>query len=244
MRYRLDIEYHGADFSGWQRQQGKITVQGVLENAFQVILKQDVLVQGSGRTDAGVHALGQVAHIDIEESVDPHKIMYSVNALVRPYRVCLRSMERTADDFHARFSALKRYYEYRIQNTPYPSVLQKDFVWYVAKNIDTDLMQKAANYMLGKHDFSSFRAAECQAKSPIKTLDHVSIISLPQMVVCKFEAKSFLHHQVRNMVGTLVQVGLGKISVEKFKDILEACDRTKAGPTAPPEGLFFVKVDY
>ena len=130
MRYRLDIEYHGADFSGWQRQQGKITVQGVLENAFQVILKQDVLVQGSGRTDAGVHALGQVAHIDIEESVDPHKIMYSVNALVRPYRVCLRSMERTSDDFHARFSALKRYYEYRRNENEHKIYIPSGFWLY------------------------------------------------------------------------------------------------------------------
>ena len=244
MRYKFIIEYDGTPFIGWQRQTGQLSVQGVMEDALKTALRHPVTVWGSGRTDTGVHAMAQVAHIDTEEKLNTFRLFESLNALVRPYPISIKSIEEVSDDFHARFSAKKRHYIYKIQNTPYPPSINKGYVWWVRSKLDIQKMQKAANLMLGKHDFSTFRASECQAKSPVKTLDSFEIIQNGEIIECHVSAKSFLHHQVRSMVGTLELVGEGKWSVEKFKKAFEACDRTKGGPTAPPEGLYFESVEY
>ena len=244
MRYKFIIEYDGTPFIGWQRQAGQLSVQGVLEDALKTALRHPVTVWGSGRTDTGVHAIAQVTHIETEEKLNTYRLFESLNALVRPHPISIKNIEKVADDFHARFSAKKRHYIYKIQNTPYPPSINKGHVWWVRPELDIKKMQQAANLMLGKHDFSTFRASECQAKSPVKTLDSFEIISNGEIIEFHVSAKSFLHHQVRNMVGTLELVGEGKWSVDKFKKAFEACDRTKGGPTAPPEGLYFKSVDY
>lgn len=244
MRYKFVLEYDGAPFIGWQRQAGQVSVQGVMEDALKTALRFPITVWGSGRTDTGVHAIAQVAHIETEKKLDTYRLFESLNALVRPYPISIKSIEEVSDDFHARFSAKKRHYIYKIQNTPYPPSLNKGHVWWVHHELDIKKMQQAANLMLGKHDFSTFRASECQAKSPVKTLDTFEILQKGEIIECHVSAKSFLHHQVRNMVGTLELVGEGKWSIEKFKKAFEACDRTKGGPTAPPEGLYFESVDY
>ena len=244
MRYKFIIEYDGTPFIGWQRQAGQLSVQSVLEDALKTALRHPVTVWGSGRTDTGVHAIAQVAHIETEEKLNTYRLFESLNALVRPYPISIKSIEEVADDFHARFSAKKRHYIYKIQNTLYPPSIHKGHVWWVRPKLDTKKMQQAANLMLGKHDFSTFRASECQAKSPIKTLDSFEIIQNGEIIECHVCAKSFLHHQVRNMVGTLELVGEGKWTLEKFKKAFQACDRTKGGPTAPAEGLYFESVEY
>lgn len=244
MRYKFVIEYDGTPFIGWQRQAGQLSVQGVIEDALKTALRHPVTVWGSGRTDTGVHAIAQVAHIETEEKLNTYRLFESLNALVRPYPISIKSIKEVSDDFHARFSAKKRHYIYKIQNTPYPPSLNKGHVWWVRQKLDIQKMQQAANLMLGKHDFSTFRASECQAKSPVKTLDTFDIIQNDEIIECHVSAKSFLHHQVRNMVGTLELVGEGKWAIEKFKKAFEACDRTKGGPTAPPEGLYFESIDY
>ena len=244
MRYKFVIEYDGTPFIGWQRQAGQLSVQGVIEDALKTALRHPVTVWGSGRTDTGVHAIAQVAHIETEEKLNTYRLFESLNALVRPYPISIKSIKEVSDDFHARFSAKKRHYIYKIQNTPYPPSLNKGHVWWVRQKLDIQKMQQAANLMLGKHDFSTFRASECQAKSPVKTLDTFDIIQNDEIIECHVSAKSFLHHQVRNRVGTLELVGEGKWAIEKFKKAFEACDRTKGGPTAPPEGLYFESIDY
>lgn len=244
MRYKLVIEYDGHPFVGWQEQAEQTSVQGVLQKALETALRHPVTVWGSGRTDTGVHAIAQVAHIETNEELNTYRLFESLNALVRPYPISIKSIEKTSDDFHARFSAKKRHYVYKIQNTPYPPSINKGKVWWIRQKLDTDKMQQAANLLLGKHDFSTFRASECQAKSPIKTLDECQIVSVEEGLECRLCAKSFLHHQVRNIVGSLVLVGQGKWSVDKFKHAFEACDRTKGGPTAPAEGLYFESVEY
>ncbi len=244
MRYKLVIEYDGHPFVGWQEQAEQTSVQGVLQKALETALRHPVTVWGSGRTDTGVHAIAQVAHIETNAALNTYRLFESLNALVRPYPISIKSIEKASDDFHARFSAKKRHYVYKIQNTPYPPSLNKGKVWWIRQKLDTDKMQQAANLLLGKHDFSTFRASECQAKSPIKTLDECTIIPNGEFIECHLSAKSFLHHQVRNIVGSLVLVGQGKWSVDKFKHAFEACDRTKGGPTAPAEGLYFESVEY
>lgn len=244
MRYKFILEYDGTPFIGWQRQAGQSSVQGVLEDALKTALRHPVTVWGSGRTDTGVHAIAQAAHIETDEKLNTYRLFESLNALVRPYPISIKSIEEVDDDFHARFSAKKRHYIYKIQNTPYPPSINKGHVWWVHPKLDIQKMQQAADLMLGKHDFSTFRASECQAKSPIKTLDSFEIIQKDDIIEFHVAAKSFLHHQVRNMVGTLELVGESKWTVEKFKKAFEAYDRTKGGPTAPPEGLYFESVDY
>lgn len=244
MRYRLVIEYDGTPFCGWQRQSGQISIQGVLEQALKICLKKEITLFGSGRTDTGVHALGQVAHFDIDEDLDCFKIRESLNALVRPYPISVRIVESVSDDFHARFSAKERFYVYRIQNTRYPPALEKNRVWHVALPLDVEKMNEAARLLIGKHDFSTFRASECQAKSPVKTINDIKIECLGDEVVMHVCARSFLHHQVRNIIGTLVLVGQGKWTIDDFKRAFEARDRTKGGPTAPASGLYFKRVDY
>ncbi len=244
MRYKLTVEYDGGGFSGWQKQQDALSVQEVLEKALSTALREPITVQGSGRTDVGVHALAQVAHFDCTTEPDPYRLRESVNALVRPHPVSVHMIEPTADDFHARFSARERTYLYRIQNTRYPPALAKNRVWWVPRPLDEKAMQRAADMLIGKHDFSTFRAAGCQAKSPLKTLDSLTVTRHGDMIDIETSARSFLYHQVRNMVGSLVYVGTGKWSLDDFKQAFDACDRTKGGETAPADGLYFVSVHY
>lgn len=247
MRYRVTIEYDGSAFAGWQKQRDKITVQEVLEQALTTALRQPTEVWGSGRTDAGVHAWGQVAHFDTTETLSElacGRLRESLNALVRPHPVTVRDITPTSDDFHARFSARQRTYLYLIQNTRFPPALDRNRVWWFPRPLDTDKMQEAANLLIGKHDFSTFRAAQCQAKSPLKTMDAINITRHNDRVEIRISARSFLYHQVRNITGSLVYVGCGKWTVADFKRAFDACDRKQGGETAPAEGLYFVGVTY
>lgn len=244
MRYKLTIEYDGTPFIGWQKQKGQLSVQGVLEKALKIYLRKATPVFGSGRTDTGVHALGQVAHFDAEQKLDARKTQYSLNALMRPNPIVIRKIEEVDETLHARFSAKKRSYLYRIQNTPFPPALNMGRVWHINQKLDVEKMNQAAQMLIGKHDFSTFRAANCQAKSPIKTLDDIKVERADEEVHITVSAKSFLYHQVRNFAGALVAVGTGKWSITDFKKAFEAKDRTKGAITAPAEGLYFMKVEY
>ncbi len=244
MRYKLLIEYDGTSFVGWQRQQNRLSVQEVLEKALSVAIREKIEIQGSGRTDTGVHALGQVAHFDTTQSLDLYKLRESVNALVRPHPVSIKEIESVSDDFHARFSAKQRTYLYQIQNTRYPPALDKNRVWWFVHPLDEDKMQKAADLLIGKHDLSTFRASQCQAKSPVKTIDEILVIRSNENILIQVKARSFLYHQVRNIVGSLVYVGSGKWTVSDFEKAFRACDRTKGGETAPACGLYFISVQY
>jgi len=244
-RWKIIIEYDGTDFVGWQRQDQGFSVQGVLEEAVFKLSGERVTLHVAGRTDSGVHALGQTAHFDLEKEFDEHAVRNALNVHSRPHQVAVLSSEPVSQEFHARFNATKRYYRYTICNRWPPPVVGGRYMWHVPHQLDISSMQEAAKYLVGqKLDFSSFRAAECQAKSPIRTIDKLEIPREGHLVHINVEAQSFLHHQVRNIVGTLKKIGDGAWSVEKMKEILDAKDRTVAGPTAPPTGLFFLKVDY
>lgn len=245
MRYKLVIEYDGTPFCGWQKQQGQQTVQEILEKAISVATRQkNIELSGSGRTDTGVHALAQVAHFDCDKKLDLYKFRESLNALVRPHPISIREIASVSDDFHARFGAKQRSYLYKIQNTRYPPALNVNRVWWYTYPLDENKMQQAANLLIGKHDLSTFRAAGCQAKSPLKTIDEISIKRDGDFITLEIKAKSFLYHQVRNIVGSLVYVGSGKWSINDFKSAFEARDRTKGGETAPAAGLYFSGVLY
>ena len=244
MRYKLTIEYDGTPFVGWQEQKGQLSVQSVVEKAMNTFLREKIKVFASGRTDTGVHALGQVAHFDTNKKINLRKIQYSLNALMRPYPVVIRKIQKVDDDFHARFSAKQRTYLYRIQNTSFPPILNAGRVWHVNQKLDIKKMNEAARLLIGRHDFSTFRAANCQAKSPIKTLDVLTVKRVGEEVRITVSAKSFLYHQVRNFAGALVKVGLGKWSVADFEKAFKACDRNNGAETAPAEGLYFMKVEY
>ena len=246
MRYKITIEYDGTNLQGWQRQNEGVSVQYYLEEAILGFSLQNVEVFAAGRTDAGVHATAQVAHFDLETSMDLFHLREAINARLRNLEapVSVLEVEEVDDSFHARFSAKGRGYIYRILNRRAPTVLQKDRVWVVGYPLDVEKMRLAAQYLLGNHDFSSFRGAGCQAKSPIKTLDRLDIVQHEDEIDFILEAKSFIYHQVRNIVGTLKCVGDGKLSPEDVKTILEAKDRKKAGPTAPACGLYLNKVVY
>ncbi len=246
MRYKITIEYDGTNLQGWQRQNEGVSVQYYLEEAILGFSHQNVEVFAAGRTDAGVHATAQVAHFDLETSMDLFHLREAINARLRNLEapVSVLEVEEVDDSFHARFSAKGRGYIYRILNRRAPTVLQKDRVWVVGYPLDVEKMRLAAQYLLGNHDFSSFRGAGCQAKTPIKTLDRLDIVQHEDEIDFILEAKSFIYHQVRNIVGTLKCVGDGKLSPEDVKTILEAKDRKKAGPTAPACGLYLNKVVY
>ena len=244
MRYKLIIEYDGTEFVGWQKQNNGISVQEIIENAITNITRENVTLYAAGRTDAGVHALAQVAHFELENEFEANKIAMSLNHFVRPHKISIISCEEVDQEFHARFSAKKRHYKYIILNRLSYSVIYENRVWHVMKNLDIDRMKEASHHLLGRHDFSSFRAKECQAKSPIKTLDAISIEKEGEFITAYFSAKSFFHHQVRNMMGTLKAVGEGKFESAEMAEILAAKDRNRAGVTAPAEGLYFLKVDY
>jgi tRNA pseudouridine38-40 synthase len=243
-KYKLIIEYYGPGFAGWQRQDNAISVQQVIEDALSSLSREPVAVYAAGRTDAGVHARGQVAHFHFGPIKKYHTFLRAINYFVMPHPISVLSCELVDETFHARFSAKKRHYKYVILNRPSSSVIDYKRSWHIHQKLDVDAMQKAANFLLGKHDFSSFRAGECQALSPIKTLDKIEIVKEEVSLVFHISAQSFLHHMVRNIVGTLKMVGEGKLQPRDMKDILLAKSRAEAGPTAPAYGLYFMQVDY
>lgn len=246
MRYKLTIEYDGTSLLGWQRQLDGPSVQQYLEEILAKLNGFHREIVSAGRTDAGVHALGQVAHIDLEKEMEPWKIREAFNGNLQAadVPVSVLAVEAVDANFNARFSAKKRVYIYRILNRRAPSPLLRNRVWWVPRPLDIELMRQGAQYLLGHHDFSSFRAAACQAKSPLKTLDKLDISAQGEEVIFNVEARSFLHHQVRNFVGTLKLVGEGRLTPADVKRILEAKDRSAAGPTAPASGLYLARVEY
>mgnify|MGYP001166711762 FL=1 len=243
-RILITIEYDGGPFHGWQRQVNGRTVQQVLEEAAHQLTGQETLVQAAGRTDAGVHASGQAAHLDVPEKFDAERVMAALNALVGQQPVSVIAAREVPADFHARFSATGRRYLYRILPRRQPPALDLGRVWHHKTALDTDAMQCAADMLIGRHDFTSFRATHCQADSPVRTLDTLDVASAGAEIHIHAAARSFLHHQVRNMVGTLALVGAGKWQPEQVAEALAACDRSAAGPTAPPEGLYLTAVSY
>lgn len=243
-RYKLTIEYDGGPFVGWQRQDNGPSVQQALEEAAQRYCGQAVVAHGSGRTDAGVHALGQVAHIEVDRGDAADKVRDAINYHLRPAPVAVVAAEMVDDDFHARFSCRERSYIYRILNRRSRPALEAGRVWWVKGTLDAEAMHAAAQELVGVHDFTSFRAKECQAKSPHKTLDELVVTRRGAEVEVYARARSFLHHQVRNMVGTLVAAGEGKLGPADMRRILLACDRAKAGQTAPACGLYFLRAEY
>ena len=276
MRYKIIIEYDGSYYCGWQKQYGQISIQESIEIALKNMVGYDVEIFGSGRTDAGVHALNQVAHFDLKTEVSEYKIIQALNfylreqtvnrynewkKIVKNYKIInnilyqdlipfnkqdivIKSCEIVDDDFDARFSAIERSYKYYIYNSRTPTALLQNRAWWVLQNLDIDKMQEASKFLIGKMDFSSFRASECQAKSPIKTVNYCNFEKNDNLIIFNIKAKSFLHHMVRNIVGTLKNVGVGKISIEDFKTIIDLKDRTKAGVTAPAYGLYLDEIRY
>ncbi len=253
-RWKLIIEYNGAPFSGWQRQEAGIaSVQQAIEEAIFKFCQQDVRLHVAGRTDAGVHARGQVAHFDLDygdRKLEGFDLAKALNAHLKPLPVAIIRAEKVAEDFHARYGAKNKLYRYRIIARSAPSVLENGLVWHIRKNLDVAVMHEAAQYLLGHHDFTTFRDSQCQAKSPMKTLDRLDVIARDydghggSEIIIETEGRSFLHHQVRNMVGSLSLVGEGKWKPIDVKTALEACNREAGGPTAPPDGLYLVRIDY
>jgi len=243
-RYKLTIEYDGAPFAGWQIQADQLTVLGVLTTAIEALSGEKTLVQGAGRTDAGVHARAQVAHVDLAKDWDTDTVRDALNAHLRPHPVAILAAERVADDFNARMSAIRRHYVYKIVNRRADLTLNVGRAWRVARPLDVGTMHGAAQSLIGKHDFTTFRSTECQAKSPIKTLDVLDVGRLDEDVSIRAVARSFLHNQVRSMVGSLVAVGEGRWSANDLSKALNARDRAACAAVAPPEGLYLMQVDY
>lgn len=252
-RWKILIEYKGTRYAGWQRQEdGIATVQGAIERAIHQFCGQFCTLHVAGRTDAGVHAEGQVAHFDLDYGDRPlsaHQIRAAINFFLKNDDITILHAEAAAADFHARFHATRKIYQYRILNRASPPACLRDLRLHVHYDLDIQSMQRGARHLLGHHDFTSFRARECQAKSPFRTLDRADIISQDhgaagREIIFEFEGKSFLHHQVRNMVGSLLLVGRGKWAADDIKIALAAKDRTQSGPTAPPHGLFLVQIFY
>lgn len=243
-RVKLTIEYDGGPFVGWQRQTNGRSVQHALEEAFAAFCGETVSVRGAGRTDTGVHALGQVAHADLDRVFSPDRIRDALNAHLRPEPVAVLKVEEAAADFDARFSAIRRHYLYRILCRRAPPALDAGRVYAHRTSLDAEAMAKGAAALIGRHDFTTFRAAECQAKSPVKTLDRLAVEKVGEEVRVHASARSFLHSQVRSMVGSLVKVGEGKWPPSRIAEALEARDRSACGPLAPPEGLYLARVDY
>jgi tRNA pseudouridine38-40 synthase len=245
-RYKLKVEYCGKGFSGWQRQSNSFSVQQAMEEAIYKAFQENVDVFCAGRTDAGVHAIGQVAHFDMSKNIESFKVQGAINYHLKPNLVCVYDVENLGQDsqFHARFSAKRRSYIYKILNRPQPPSIDYGFCWWVPIKLDVNLMNEAAQLLVGKHDFSSFRAAGCQGLSPIKSIDTISVTQNNGFIELYIEAPSFLYHQVRNIVGSLYLVGSKKITVSDFENILKAKDRKQAGQTAPAEGLYFYVVKY
>lgn len=252
-RWKIVIEYNGRPYSGWQRQTDGIpSVQAAIEDAIYKFCQQDITIHAAGRTDAGVHALGQVAHFDLDYGDRPlsaFDLRKAINAHLRDESIAIVQAEEVSADFQARFDAKNKLYIYKILNRSAPEAISRGTVWHAKKPLDVAAMQEAATVLLGHHDFTTFRDSQCQAKSPMRTLDRLDIIAKPrahdgQDIEFHLEALSFLHHQVRNIVGTLALVGNGKWTKDDLKAALEAKDRTKGGPTAPSDGLYLVRIDY
>ena len=247
-RYALKIEYHGAPFVGWQRQVDLPSVQGAIEAALAKLEPRDHTIAAAGRTDAGVHGLGQVAHCDMDKTWDPFRLSEALNYHLKPAPVAILNCAQVADDWHARFSALERHYLFRILSRRAPSAHLGELVWQVPHQLDVAAMQKGADYLVGKHDFTTFRSSICQALSPVKTLDELSIrqIDGPSGPEMRFtvRARSFLHNQVRSFVGTLECVGSSAWAPIDVKHALEACERQACGTVSPPHGLYLAHVSY
>lgn len=243
-RFKLTIEYDGSPFVGWQRQDNGLGVQEVVETAITSFCGENVRVFAAGRTDTGVHATGQVAHIDLEKDATADVVRNALNYHMKPHPVSIIDSEEVDEDFHARFSATGRAYVYKIINRRSPLTFLRGYRWWVPAPLDADAMHEAAQRLVGYHDFSSFRAAQCQSDSPVKTLDRLDVVRDGEEISLYVEARSFLHHQVRNFAGTLQWVGDGKWTADDVTQALEAKDRCAGGPTAPPDGLFLSKVTY
>lgn len=243
-RFKLTIEYDGAPFFGWQRLAEGPSVQAALEEAVFNLSGERATVTGAGRTDSGVHALGQVAHVDLAMAIAPERLSDALNAHLRPHPIAVLSAQAVHDAFHARFDAVRRIYEYRIVNRRADLALARGRVWRVSSQLDAARMHAAAQALLGRHDFTTFRDSHCQAESPVKTLECCDVARAGEAIVITCAARSFLHRQVRSMVGSLVEVGLGKWSPEDLVDALAAVDRARCGPVAPACGLYLMRVDF
>jgi tRNA pseudouridine38-40 synthase len=243
-RYKLTIEYDGTPFVGWQAQDNGVSVQAVLVDAIAAFTGERPAIQGAGRTDAGVHALGQVAHVDLARNWDSDTVRDALNAHLRPHPVAVLAAETVKEDFDARFSAIRRHYLYRIINRRADLALARSRAWRIGPPLDAPAMHAAAQILVGRHDFTTFRAADCQAKSPVKTLDRLDVKRDGEEVRITASARSFLHHQVRSMVGSLVHVGDGKWSADDLAAALAARERAACGQVAPATGLYLVRVEY
>ncbi|MEQ8399718.1 MAG: tRNA pseudouridine(38-40) synthase TruA [Roseitalea porphyridii] len=245
-RYRLTIEYDGTPYVGWQRQKNGHAVQEAVEKAIFEFSKQTVTLQVAGRTDTGVHAIAQTAHVDLDRDWDPVRVREAINAylVLDEERIAVVAAEKVGEDFHARFSAQTRHYLYRIHNRPAPLTLDHRRAWWCKRHLDIDAMNDAARVLIGTHDFTTFRAAQCQSKSPVKTLDAITFSRDGEFVTAHVSARSFLHNQVRSLVGTLKLVGEGRWTKDDVRRVLEARDHQKCGALAPPHGLYLLRVDY
>lgn len=243
-RFALTIEFDGGPYVGWQRQDNGATVQGAIEDAVHGVTGERVAVHGAGRTDAGVHALAMRAHVDVEKDIDAFRLMEAINAHLRTELIAINACEHVDDDWHARFSCIGRAYEYRIVNRRAPLALEAGRAWRIPNDLDADAMHVAAQHLVGLHDFTTFRSAHCQSDSPVKTLDRLDVRREGEHVIVEAAARSFLHHQVRSMVGCLAHVGLGRWNGDDLKAALKAKDRAALALNAPPDGLYFVRAVY
>ena len=243
-RWRLTIEYDGGPFMGWQRQENGPSVQSQVESAIFRMTGELAAVHGAGRTDSGVHALAMSAHVDIQKHFTAHRLRDGLNALVRPDPIAILAAEPVADDWHARFSCIGRRYEYRILNRRAPAAIERGRVWHIAVPLDAEAMAQGAAMLVGTHDFTTFRSVQCQSNSPVKTLDRLEVVRDGEHIVVEAAARSFLHHQVRSMVGCLAMVGRGQWAPADIKAALDARDRAALGLNAPPDGLYFVEATY
>ena len=243
-RFALTVEFDGRPFMGWQRQTHGPSVQAALEAAVLAVTGETVAVHAAGRTDAGVHGLAMRAHVDIEKDIAPFRLMEALNARVRPSPVAVVACEVVADDWHARFSCVGRAYEYRIVNRRAPLTVEAGLAWQIPQPLDAEAMAEAAQALVGLHDFTTFRSAHCQSASPVKTLDRLDVVRAGDRVTIEAAARSFLHHQVRSMVGCLALVGMGRWAVGDVAAALAAKDRARLGLNAPPDGLYFMQAAY
>ena len=245
-RFRMTVEYDGTSYVGWQMQENGHSVQAALQNGILSLTGETVSIRGAGRTDSGVHAIGQVIHADLARDWKPHTLRNALNAHLgmAGEKVAVVEVRATDESFDARFSAVKRHYLYRIVNRPAPLALEANRAWWVPKQLDHEAMHAAAQMLVGHHDFTTFRSAHCQATSPMRTLDRLDVTRDGELIEIRASAQSFLHNQIRSFAGTLKLAGEGKMSPEDVRAALEARDRKECGPVAPPEGLYFMKVDY
>lgn len=243
-RFKFTLEYDGAPFVGWQRQSNGLSVQEVIETALKALCGERVAIRGAGRTDTGVHAMGQVAHADLGKEWRSDVLRDGLNAHMRPHPVAILAAELVPKTFDARFSAIRRHYLYKIVNRRAPLTVWRDHAWLVKRKLDADAMQVAARYLIGCHDFSTFRDSECQAASPVRTLERLDVLRTGDEIQISASARSFLHTQVRSIAGSLEFVGAGKWNVADLRAALDARDRRRCGMVAPPAGLYLMRVDY